>query len=88
MDEKEFHRNRLVQDAVLRRLEVIGEAARQLPQQIKDSHSGVPWADIVAMRNRLTHEYFGVLLDRVWNVVRKDLPDLRSKIEAVRRAVG
>ena len=86
MDEERFFSSRLIQDAVFRRLEVIGEAARQLPQEIKDSHPGVPWADIVGMRNRLTHEYFGVLLDRVWNVVRRDLPVLRAQIEAVRNA--
>lgn len=84
LTEEEFERSRLIQDAVVRRLEVIGEAARQLPLRIKEGHPEIPWPDIVAMRNRLTHEYFGVLLDRVWKVVRDDLPALKAQIEAVR----
>lgn len=82
-----FSETRLVQDAVIRRVEIIGEAARRLPQQFKDSFADTPWVDIVGMRNRVTHEYFGVLLDRIWLVVQRDLPILKRQIERMREAL-
>ncbi len=75
-----FYRNVLVQDAVIRRLEIIGEAARHVPARIRDKHPDIRWQDIVGMRNILAHEYFGVQLGRAWQVVQEDLPTLRAMI--------
>jgi len=68
------------QDAVIRRLEVIGEAARHLTTVFKDLNPVVPWSQIVAMRNRLIHEYGRVDLELTWTVVRRDLPKLKHQV--------
>ncbi len=81
--EDEFGRRRLIQDGVVRRIEIIGEAARQLPQEVKDQYANVPWIDIVGMRNRVIHEYFGGRIDRVWNAVQRDLPELKAEARRI-----
>ena len=80
-----FRDSVLHQDAVVRRLEIVGEAARHLSEETLTTLSDVPWADVVAMRNRLTHAYFTVDLLVVWETVKDDLPALR---EAVVQALG
>lgn len=84
---KRFLRSSQTQDAVLRRLEVIGEAARQLPSDIKASYPKIPWKKIVGMRIILAHEYFGVRLQTAWNTIKKDLPKLKKSLEEVRDAL-
>ena len=78
--EEEFYQTVLLEDAAIRRLEIIGGAARHLPQRSRDKHPNVPWQDIVGMRNRLVHEYFGIQLRRAWKVVKEDLTDLKDTI--------
>jgi len=68
------------QDAVTRNIEIIGEAARSLPADFKERHAEVPWDEIVGMRNVIVHQYFGILPDVVWDVVKNELPSLHSKI--------
>ena len=80
LSEDEFYSNRLVQDAIVRRLEIIGEAAKNIDDNFRDRYPQIPWKKIAGMRDVIAHEYFGVRLDRVWDVVRKDLPDLKEKI--------
>jgi len=72
-----------IQDAVCRRLEIIGEAANKLASEFKEQFPNIPWYKIVAMRNILIHEYFAVDLDQVWNTVLKDLPDLKKLLEKI-----
>jgi uncharacterized protein with HEPN domain len=60
--------------AVIRALEIIGEAARQIPEQFRQSHPEIQWREIAAMRNKLTHEYFGVNTRVIWRTVQEDLP--------------
>jgi uncharacterized protein with HEPN domain len=62
--------------AVVRSLEVIGEAANKIPQNIRDSYPEIPWLEITAMRNRLIHEYFGIDLDIIWQTIKEDLEPL------------
>jgi len=81
MDCKAFSADRKTQDAVIRNVEIIGEAARSLPVDFRESHPDVPWDEIVAMRNVLVHQYFGVLADVVWDVIQNELPTLRSQID-------
>lgn len=69
-----------LQDAVIRRLEIIGEAAKHIPQRLRTRYPDIPWQDIVGMRNRLAHEYFGVQLQRAWKVVQEDLLPLKETV--------
>lgn len=63
--------------AVIRKLEIIGEAVKKIPEKIKGKHSEIPWKDMAGMRDKLIHEYFGVDLRRVWNTVKRDIPNLK-----------
>ena len=76
-----FNNDRLLQHAVIRLIEIIGEAARNVSADFKAAHPEIPWAAIVGMRHRLVHEYFRVAPDKVWEVVQKDLPELVGLIE-------
>jgi uncharacterized protein with HEPN domain len=76
-----FDRDRLLQHAVIRLIEIIGEAARNISTEFKATHPEIPWSGIVGMRNRLIHEYFRVTPERVWEVVKKDLAALIALIE-------
>jgi uncharacterized protein with HEPN domain len=85
---EEFFEDLKLQDAVIRRLEVIGEAARQLSADLKARHRNIPWAQVIGMRNILIHEYFGVDLALVWATVQKDLPVLYKAILEILKAEG
>jgi uncharacterized protein with HEPN domain len=69
------------QDAVVRNLEIIGEAVKNLPESLKVNHPDIPWKQMAGMRDKVIHEYFGVNLQLVWEVVERELPGLRQKIE-------
>lgn len=77
----EFNHDKLLQHAVARLIEVIGEAARNISAEFKEAHPEIPWPGIVGMRHRLVHEYFRVAADKVWEVVKKDLPSLVTHLE-------
>lgn len=72
-----------LQDATVRRLEVIGEAAKNVPDEFRKNHPAIPWKEIVGMRDRLIHHYFGVNLDRVWSTAKDDLPSLKKKLQDI-----
>lgn len=78
---KTFFQNTMVQDAVIRNLEIIGEAVRNLSLEFRRRHPEVPWRSITALRNVLIHEYFGVELEIVWRVVKRRLPSLKRYVE-------
>ena len=69
-----------IQDAVVRRLEIIGEAVKNLPTPFKNKHREIPWKKVAGLRDILIHEYFGVDLDLVWKIINKDIPKLRRQI--------
>lgn len=81
--EEQFYRNRQVQDAVLRRLEIIGEAVKNLDEDFKNRYPEIPWKKIAGLRDVLIHEYFGVSLKRIWRVIKIDLVDLKFKISKI-----
>ncbi len=80
LDYDEFVRNTLVFDAVVRNLHIIGEATRRLPAEYKQKNPAIQWREIVDMRYRLNHEYFGIIPALVFETVRLDLPILRLEI--------
>jgi uncharacterized protein with HEPN domain len=70
-------------DSVLRNLEIIGEAARQLPAEIREQYPEIPWAEMMTMRNIVIHEYHGVNLSIIWQTVKEDLPPLVSRLKRI-----
>jgi len=80
-----FKKDVNIQDATIRRIEIIGEAAKNLPKSFKDKHKNkkIPWIDITDTRNKLIHHYFGVDLDITWEIAKVHVPDLKKKIKAI-----
>jgi uncharacterized protein with HEPN domain len=78
--EDEFLSNPQQQDAVIRRIEIIGEAIKNIPAEFKQGHPDIPWRAISGMRDILIHEYFGIDLKLTWRVVRFKIPELKEKI--------
>ena len=78
-----FLKDDKTKDAVLRNLEVIGEAVRNLPESVKEKYPDPEWKEAAGMRDRLIHEYFGVSYSIVWETVKNDLPSFKRKIEQV-----
>ena len=79
-----FSKDRKSVDAVVRNLEIIGEASNRLPADFKNSHSQIEWHKVVGLRHRIVHEYFGIDLQIVWQILQKDLPSLRQAISQIR----
>ena len=70
-----------LQDKVIRRLEIIGEAVKNISIEIKEKHSDIPWKQIAGMRDKLIHQYFGVDIEFTWGVVEKEIPLLKKKVQ-------
>jgi len=80
---EEFSNDQKTVDAVARNLEIMGEAANRLPDEFKEDYSHVEWYKIVGLRHRIVHEYFGVDLQIIWQILRKDLPELRTSLSQI-----
>ena len=78
-----FQRNRMAQLAILKAVEVVGEAASRIGVDTREEHPEIPWSEIVGMRNRLVHEYSNVNLARVWEAVGRDMPRLIRQLEGL-----
>lgn len=92
IDEIEKHsgndeRDLKTQRAIERCLQIIGEAARKLSNEFTLKHDGIPWRDIVGLRNKIVHDYFGIDEQVLWDVVEHELPVLKPQIEALLRAI-
>lgn len=81
--EGEFRKSPAIQDAVIRRLEIIGEAVKHIPASLKKQYANIPWKEIAGTRDVLIHEYFGVRLERIWDTIINDLPTLKSAIQSM-----
>ena len=77
----EFLDNEMFQDSVLRRIEIIGEAVKNIPANYKQKHQNIPWQKIAGMRDKVIHAYFGIDLNLVWNVTKKDIKKLKKDIK-------
>ena len=86
--EKSFYADPKTQDAAVRNLEVIGEGVKNLSEEVKAEHTDVPWRRIAGMRDKMIHQYFGLNLQLVWETIRKGLPTLRQKIDAILELLG
>jgi len=69
--------------AVVRALEIIGEAVKRIPDGVRDRYPQIPWKDMAGMRDKLIHEYFGVNIKRVWKTVKEDIPNLKPLFEKI-----
>jgi Uncharacterized conserved protein len=78
-----FQKNTLIQDAVIRQIEIIGEATKRISEQTRIEYQDIPWDDIAGMRDKLIHDYFGVDIEKVWLTVLKDIPTLKKQISRI-----
>jgi uncharacterized protein with HEPN domain len=78
-----FFESQLLQDAAIRNLEVIGEAAKRVPDDYRNSYPMIPWRGLASPRDVLIHQYEGVSLDQVWRIIRDELPPLRQAISSI-----
>jgi len=80
---EEFLSNSLLQDAVIRQLEVMGEAARNLSADLQNEYPAIPWRQMISLRNRMIHAYFNVNLQIIWEIIQGDIPNLKQDMMRV-----
>jgi len=80
---EEFIKTPLIQDAVIRNLEIIGEATKKISQDLRNNYIEIPWREMAGLRDVLIHDYMGIDINIVWNIVQKDLPGLKDKIKSL-----
>jgi uncharacterized protein with HEPN domain len=80
---QQFIEENMLHDAVIRQLEIVGEASRNISEEIQEKYSLVPWGQIIAMRNRIVHAYFDVNLEIAWDIYTHDLPELKLQIQKI-----
>lgn len=88
VDEKKFKETRLLQDGVIRQIEIVGEATRHISKDIRKAYPEIPWQDIVGMRDKLIHGYFGVDIEKVYDTEREDLPVLHKQVIGILKDFG
>jgi len=83
MNYEQFTADLKTQDAVVRNLEVIGEATKKLSRSLRNAHPQIPWKDMAGVRDKLIHEYFGVNYEIVWTIVKEELPSILPQISSI-----
>ena len=84
LDQETFINNEPYYDATLRNLELIGEAATHIPEEIRVNHPEIPWRQIIATRNRIIHGYLGIDNDIIWSIITDEIPDIIKKLPKVK----
>lgn len=84
----DLHSDRMLSLSIVKSIEIIGEAATQVTEETREEYPEIPWSAIVGMRNRLTHVYFDIDYDRVWDTITDDLPPLINSLEKIIGEVG
>jgi uncharacterized protein with HEPN domain len=82
----DFKRDYKTVDAVVRNFEIIGEASKNMPEEIKEQHPEVPWAEMYLLRNKVSHEYFGIDYEIIWDIAKNYLPENKIQIESILKA--
>lgn len=80
---REFKSNSMASDAVIRQIQIIGDASKNISLELKDKYSFVPWKGIAGMRDKIVHNYFNVNIREVWGVAKKDIPTLKKSINSI-----
>lgn len=80
ISEKDFQANEILKDAVVRNIEIIGEAAKNLSEQTRNENPGIPWRDVMRMRDKIVHHYFRLKLEIIWRTITEDIPALHLRI--------
>lgn len=83
MESSDFTKDRKTIDAVVRNFEIIGEASKFIPENIKKKYAEIDWKAIIGLRNRIAHEYFGISVSIVWDIIKKELPRLKNQMKAI-----
>ncbi len=83
-----FEKNSMVKDAVLRNLEIIGEASKNIPEEIRYRYSDIPWSEMARLRDRIIHKYFSVDYEIIWDIINNELPVLKRKLKLVISSLG
>ncbi len=82
-DFSEFKKSKLYQDAIVRKLEIIGEASKNISQELKNKYPKLPWKEMKALRNVIAHDYFGLNYSVIWNVLISKIPQLHKQIKEI-----
>src|SRR6266498_5482685 len=88
VDENQFNSTRLLQDGVIRQIEIVGEAVRHISKDIRKTYPEIPWQDVAGMRDKLIHDYFGVDIEKVWLTTQEDLPGLKEQVVGILKDYG
>lgn len=88
IDKDRFLKNKEKQNAVIRSLEVIGEAVKNLPQNVTAKYPNIPWREIAGTRDKITHHYFGVDLELIWKIIKENIPELKQKVLEIKKNLG
>ena len=88
MNFDDFKNDRKTIDAVVRNLEIIGEAARNISDEIKNKYQNVDWKGMIGLRNRIAHRYFGINLTIIWEILKQELPPLKEKMKQIKELEG
>jgi uncharacterized protein with HEPN domain len=83
-----FMHSTLIQDAVLRNLQTIGQSVSRLSEALRAAHPEIDWRSIIGLRNVLVHDYLGINLERIWDIIERDVPKLQRKVEEILRDPG
>ena len=86
-DFKDFKQNYMIVDAVVRNFEIIGEASKNIPDNIKENYPEIPWKRMIGLRNIVIHAYFGIDLENIWIIITENIPEVKPKIIEILDAI-